>query len=300
MADQTSTLPTAPTPIPVFKGEGYEHWNIRMKTMLKSRDIWDLVDAGVDDKETDVAKLKNLKKRDAHAMALIQQAVHDTLFSRIASASSAKESWEILKLEFQGDNQVKGVKLQGLRRDFENLSMKEGELVGDYFSRVMAIVSQKRSYGEELTDQAIVEKVLRSLTSKFDYVVPSIEVAYDLSKLSPIKLMGSLQSQKQRMMSRVNDKTEKTEEHALLVIQEFSRSQNTNGSHGRGRGFARGRGRGRTLDRSRVPQCYVCKKYGHISTDCWYNQEPQVNVTETNEKEETSEDQHLFMAFYRR
>ncbi|XP_076949309.1 uncharacterized protein LOC143621913 [Bidens hawaiensis] len=155
---------------------------------------------------------------------------------------------------------------------------------------------QKRSYEEEVTDQAVVEKILRSLTSKFDFVGPSIEVAYDLSTLSPIKLMGSLQSQEQRMLSRMNDKTEKSEEHALQVIQEFNRPQNSNGSRGRGRGFARGCGRGRALDRSRVPQCYVCKKYGHISTDCWYNQEPQANVAETNAKEEESEEQHLFMA----
>ncbi|KAJ0551653.1 putative RNA-directed DNA polymerase [Helianthus annuus] len=298
MADQTSVLPTAPTPIPVFKGEGYDYWNIRMKTILKSRDLWDLVESGIDSKETDQTKIKSMRKRDAHAMALIQQAVHDTLFSRIAAAETAKESWEILKLEFQGDTEVKAIKLQGLRRDFENLVMKEGEMVGDYFSRVMAIVSQKRSYGEEVTEQVIVEKVLRSLTSKFDFVVPSIEVAYDLSKLSPVKLMGSLQSQEQRMLSRSseNSNAEKTEEHALQVIQDNNRSQNTSGFRGRGRGTTRGRGRGRNMDRSRVPQCYVCKKYGHTSKECWYNQDTQVNVAETNEKEETSEEQHLFMA----
>lgn len=117
-----------------------------MITILKSRDLWELVSVGIDTKETDQAKIKTLKKRDAHAMALIQKAVHDVLFSRIAAAQSSKECWEILKLEFQGDEKVKAVKLQGLRREFENLAMKEGELVGDYFSRVMAIVSQKRVF----------------------------------------------------------------------------------------------------------------------------------------------------------
>ncbi|XP_076925998.1 uncharacterized protein LOC143589017 [Bidens hawaiensis] len=118
-------------------------------------------------------------------MEIIQQAVHDTLFSRVAAASTAKETWEILKMEFQGDSQVQAVKLQSLRRDFENLFMKEGEVVGNYFGRVMALVIQKRAYGETIADQVVVEKILRSLTSKFDYVVPSIEINYDLFTLTP-------------------------------------------------------------------------------------------------------------------
>ncbi|XP_076953677.1 uncharacterized protein LOC143627842 [Bidens hawaiensis] len=194
MADQTSTMPTAPTPIPVCKGEGYEHWSIRMKTILKSRDLWDLVEQGVNNAEPDEIKLKNVKKRDAHAMAIIQQAVHDHLFSRIAAAESSKESWDILKMEYQGDTQVKAIKLQGLRREFENLSMKDNETVGEYFSRVIGNVSQKRAYGEIISNQTIVEKILRSLSPKFDHIVPSIEVSFDLSKLTPVRLMSSLQS----------------------------------------------------------------------------------------------------------
>ncbi|XP_076907079.1 uncharacterized protein LOC143563426 [Bidens hawaiensis] len=136
-------LPSAPTPIHVFKGDGYAFWSIRMKTILRSRDLWDLVVTGINETEADSNKLKAAQKRDAYAMALIQQAVHDQLFSRVATPSIAKETWEILKMEFEGDSQVKFVKLQGLRRDFENLAMKEGELIGEYFGRVMDIVSKR-------------------------------------------------------------------------------------------------------------------------------------------------------------
>ncbi|XP_076891338.1 uncharacterized protein LOC143542690 [Bidens hawaiensis] len=169
----------------MFRGDGYEYWSVRMKTILISRDLWDLVIEGVNEAEKDAGKLNNAQKKDAHAMAIIQQVVHDQLFSRIAAASSAKKTWEILKLEFQGDTQVKAIKLLGLRREFENLAMRESEAVGDYFGWVMALVSQKRAYGEEISDQTVVKKVLRSLTPKFDYVVPSIEVGHDLSKLTP-------------------------------------------------------------------------------------------------------------------
>ncbi|KAJ0452174.1 putative RNA-directed DNA polymerase [Helianthus annuus] len=304
MAEPTSAIQTQPTPIPIFKGDGYEYWCIRMKTILRSRDLWDLVETGVDETDKDQTRLKAAVKKDAHAMAIIQQAVHDQLFSRIAGATSAKETWDILRMEFQGDEKVKAVKLQGLRREFENLFMKEDELVGDYFSRVMAIVSQKRSYGETVSDQIIVEKVLRSLSPRFDFIVPTIEVSTDMSTLTPVKLMGALQSQEARLNSRSKERGEKVEEQALQVVQNNRPVFGSTSPRGRGRGSPRGRGRGRIPDRSKVPQCHVCKKFGHLKRDCWYNDDNQAQVVTAEEPaveptaQETEEEQpNLFMMF---
>ncbi|XP_022004119.1 uncharacterized protein LOC110901616 [Helianthus annuus] len=113
--------------------------------------------------------------------------------------------------------------------------MRDGEQVGDYFSRVMSIVSQKRVFGEKVADQIIVEKILRSMSPKFDHVVPSIEVSFDLSKLSPVKLMGSLQSQEERINRRSQDIVEENDEHALQVFQDNNPASRFNTYKGRGR-----------------------------------------------------------------
>ena len=73
---------------------------------------------------------------------------------------------------------MKRAQLQVLRRDFEVLQMKEGEPVTNYCSRTMGIANNMRFHGEEMTDTTIVEKILCSLTPKFDYVVCSIEEIY--------------------------------------------------------------------------------------------------------------------------
>ena len=52
-------------------------------------------------------------------------------------------------------------------------------------TKFMGIVNQLRNDGEkELTDQRVVEKVLRNLPKKFEMVVTSILESKDLTKFS--------------------------------------------------------------------------------------------------------------------
>lgn len=60
-----------------------------------------------------------------------------------------------------GDEKVIAVKLQTLRRDFETLSMKNNESVQDYMFRVSSIVNLMKSFGEIVSDEIVVAKVLR-------------------------------------------------------------------------------------------------------------------------------------------
>jgi gag-polypeptide of LTR copia-type len=55
--------------------------------------------------------------------------VHESIFTKISVAATTKDAWIILKTIFQGSSKVIAIKLQGLRREFETLSMKEGETV---------------------------------------------------------------------------------------------------------------------------------------------------------------------------
>ena len=72
--------------IPVFNGEKYEFWSIKMKTLFKSQDLWDLVKNGYSEPDDDEARLKENKKKDSKALFFIQQAVHENIFSRIMEA----------------------------------------------------------------------------------------------------------------------------------------------------------------------------------------------------------------------
>ena len=66
--------------IPIFSGEGYEFWAIKMKTLFRSQELWDLVEHGFEDPNDD-ARLKDNRRKDSKALFFIQQAVDEAVFS---------------------------------------------------------------------------------------------------------------------------------------------------------------------------------------------------------------------------
>ncbi|KAH0729575.1 hypothetical protein KY290_000710 [Solanum tuberosum] len=181
-----------------------------MKAILGSQDVWDIIDKGftkpvneetLPSNEKEVL-LKTIKKDQQALLTLIHHCLDDGMFEKVADATTSKEAWEILQNSLQGFDKVKKINLQTLRDDFEVLKMKESESISDFCSRLMAVVNQLRRYGEEVDDVCVVEKILRFLTPKFDYLVCAIEDSKDLDSMTVEHLEGSLLAHKEKMKKR--------------------------------------------------------------------------------------------------
>ena len=55
--------------------------------------------------------LKESRRKDAKALSLIEAAMTETVFPKIAAANYAKEAWDILEKNFKGNDTVCTVKL---------------------------------------------------------------------------------------------------------------------------------------------------------------------------------------------
>ncbi|KAK9167211.1 hypothetical protein Scep_002402 [Stephania cephalantha] len=192
----------APFQVPTLNNNNYDNWSIEMKALLGSQDVWDIIEKGYNELADDAAfaaltpdqktTLKDSRKRDKKALYLIYQALDDDGFEKISSASSSKEAWEKLQTSYKGSEQVKKVRLQTLRGEFESLHMKVSESISDYFSRVVAVSNQLKRNGEKLEDVRIIEKILRLLDPKFEHIVVTIEETKDLEEMTIEQLQGSL------------------------------------------------------------------------------------------------------------
>ncbi|TXG66880.1 hypothetical protein EZV62_008155 [Acer yangbiense] len=110
-----------------------------------------------------------------------------------------------MKKKYQGTTRTKRQQLQALRSEFETLRMKSRESVTDYFSRTMAIVNKMRIHGDKTEDVTIVEKILRSMTPKFNFVVSSIEESNDIDELSIDELQSSLLSHEHKINKQAKE-----------------------------------------------------------------------------------------------
>ncbi|RDX74343.1 hypothetical protein CR513_45924, partial [Mucuna pruriens] len=156
---------------------------------------------------------------------------------------------EKLSAKFGGNDCVKKSMLNALRWEFEVLEMTDTKTITEYFARVMAVANKMRSNGENMPNSKVVEKILRTLTTRFTYVVVSIEESQDIEAMSIDELQSSLVviEQKFKRVSR-DDKQ--------VLTLESSRGR----GRGRGRGSYRGRGRGRGRQSfsKATMECFKC------------------------------------------
>jgi septin family protein len=92
-------------------------------------------------------------------------------FENIYGAKTAKEVWDILNNAYEGGNKVK---LQSPRRKYELLGMMDRESIGEFFTRLQTKVNSIKNYGEQIANQQVIEKVLRTLNPQFDHIVVAI------------------------------------------------------------------------------------------------------------------------------
>ncbi|KAJ8620193.1 hypothetical protein MRB53_028722 [Persea americana] len=70
--------------MPIFEGENFDHWSIKMRTLFMSQGLWEMVESGYQN-PADVTslstaqqeQLKENRKKDAKALFLIQQESHE-------------------------------------------------------------------------------------------------------------------------------------------------------------------------------------------------------------------------------
>jgi hypothetical protein len=157
-----------------------------------------------------------------------------------------------------------------------------------------------KSCGELISSQNRVEKILRSLSSRFDSIVVSIEESKDSSVLTVDELQGSLEVHEQRMNERNlrkekevalnvnvqqnngkdkkgkgkwnNNKRRGGYQNSNAKENQESSSNNNGGRSGRGyrggRGGRGGRNNGNYKFDNKNLQCYNCQKYGHFADEC--------------------------------
>eukprot|EP00253_Pinus_taeda_P005324 PITA_05324 len=164
MVSTSTSMGICNTQLPQFNGKSYDYWEITMRALFASQNLWEFVEDGFEEPTDEnefnnltqgvKERLKRYKKKDSKALLFLYQAVHESVFPRIAAAKTSKEAWKNLKASYQGMEKVKTTKLELLRRDFENLCMKESDNIDSFFTRVIGLMTQIRKKHHDMNNRS--------------------------------------------------------------------------------------------------------------------------------------------------
>ncbi|XP_069155715.1 uncharacterized protein [Solanum lycopersicum] len=308
---------------PLFDGTDFEYWKIRMRTHLKAEGLWTIVANGFEEPDNDgdltAAEMKNLETKLSSRCNSLEQNPDGlkSIFCRIATCETSNEAWDFLETEVYGDEKVRTINIQILRREFQNLKMIEIEKIYKYCTRVMNIVNELRNHSDTISNQQFLENILISVTEKYEYIVAITEETKHLSKLSIKELVGSFCAHEKRrffredqpketaFQSKINENSQNFSKNHQKKNHKPKKKQDRDGSskkveekgeknsslfckvckktnHNAEKCWHKGK-----------PQCNFCKKFGHVEKDCWHKKREQANIYE---KQEEEREENLFFA----
>ncbi|GAU38979.1 hypothetical protein TSUD_378550 [Trifolium subterraneum] len=204
--------------LPILDGKNWDTWVTQMKVIFIVQEADEQVNRVLDPLTVNATKqqrttFREAQKNDSKTLFLIHQCVDSKVFEKIADATTSRDAWDILQKSYRGDAKVKKVKLQALKRQFELLEMKSDEAIADYFISVVTLTNQMKNCGSTLSEEEMVENVLRTLTHKFDLIVLTIEQIKDLSEIKMEHLQSTLEAHELKHGERNHGK----DEQALFV-----------------------------------------------------------------------------------
>ena len=185
--------------LPVFNGDNYQIWAVRMETYLEALDLWEAIKEDYDilvlPNNPTIAQIKahkEKKTKKSKAKACLFAVVSPTIFTRVMSLKTEKAIWDYLKEEYVGDEMIKGMQVLNLIREFVLQKMKESETIKDYSYRLLSIANKVRLLGSKLNDSRIVEKIFVMMPERYETIVTTLENTKDLPKISLAELLNSL------------------------------------------------------------------------------------------------------------
>ena len=226
------------TPLTQLSATNYCHWPMRMEVHLDAQGLWDAI-TGTDTN----------RQKDRLALSAMLAAIPESSGVQLDIKKSAKVNWEIIRSFHVGIDHLAQSRVQGLRREFENISMKKTDKVSEFTNKFSRIVFELRQLGERVDDKEAVKKFLRSMSPRYNSLNLSLEQFGDLDTMSLVEAIGSLKVHEMRLSER----DAREEEHALLsrAMSKFKKTKQEEGQMSCGRGRGRERGRGRARDQGR-------------------------------------------------
>jgi gag-polypeptide of LTR copia-type len=157
-----------------------------MVNYLNILDLWDVVQHSYvphydSNNLTLTQKIKELKSQNDYVVKVILNSVSKIIAILFGTTEITSEMWETLLNRFEGNSQMKRIKLMGLESKFQNFCIEEGESIENMYSKLMYILNEFDEHEESLSNSKIVDKNFRAMMRRprWESMISTLEVMQD-------------------------------------------------------------------------------------------------------------------------
>jgi hypothetical protein len=116
-------------------------------------DVWDVIEMGYVKLVVLASKYDKLEfSFNAKAMNSILNGLYEAEFVKFMHRDSSKFMWDKLISSYEGNEKMKGKKIQTRRLKFEQLKMDEEENISKHFLRIEELVNTMKVLGEMIDE----------------------------------------------------------------------------------------------------------------------------------------------------
>ena len=151
-----------------------------MTTYIQSTNysLWTIIEHGYDVPKNVPTGADELREyqQNIKAIGMLHATFDEKVFDKVKDLKTTKEIWDKLEQRYEGTSKSKKLKLESLTEQLHQIKMRTNEDIRGYQDRVETLVSKIKGLGkDEISDEWVAKRVLRTMTRKFEPKVLVLE-----------------------------------------------------------------------------------------------------------------------------
>ncbi|GJW98863.1 hypothetical protein Tco_0180671 [Tanacetum coccineum] len=180
--DQDSAHMVAASKVPMLKPGEYEIWRMRIEQYIQMIDyaLWEVIENGatllkiiimkgvMTEMPITTAEEKAQRRLEVKARSTLMMSIPNEHQLKFNSIKDAKKLLEAVKKRFGRNAATKKTQRNLLKQQYENFTAPSSEILDHTFDRLQKLVSQLELLDEKISQEDVNQKLLRSLSPKWN------------------------------------------------------------------------------------------------------------------------------------